>query len=69
MLAAGRKFAIVLIVLGLVTILTFLGKVDSGGFERVTLGVVGLFFAANVVQRWSPEAAAVPAPPPPEKFD
>lgn len=65
MLAGGRKFAIVIIVLGLATILCGLGKVDSGGFERITLGVVGLFFAANVVAKWSPEGSAdVPAPPP-----
>ena len=47
----GRKYTLVIGVFSLTAILLWFGKVDSGGFVTVTIGIVGAYLGANVFQK------------------
>lgn len=50
----NRKLLVVLIVIAATVVLTALGKLDSGTYERTIVWVTALFFGANVASKWAP---------------
>lgn len=47
----GRKFALVLLVTLLCTVLVWFGKIDGNAFQLIMLGIVGVYVAGNVIQK------------------
>lgn len=56
--AGGRKFIVAMSILASVTVLCWTGKVDATAYAAVVIGIMGLYGAANVVQKATAKAAA-----------
>jgi hypothetical protein len=50
--AGGRRFAITLGSGVVNTALVYLGKIDQATFKELILATVGVYIAANTVQKW-----------------